>query len=174
MSMKKYMEFIEKYSVEKRFYCRLFDVYRKNEWEVSWKRNDDKDKSWAFRPVNDAQWAYYSSSELVKILNHHKIDIFGFEAELQCKIKNMIVFASLMQKEAKKIMGKDIVESSMAEYDEFANSLMETIKQLLPDSKVDPKLEVNNGVLNEKKQPSLKLVTSSTTNTKRKKILDTQ
>ncbi|NRA45096.1 MAG: hypothetical protein HRU09_09100 [Oligoflexales bacterium] len=157
--MKKYMDFIEKYSVEKRFYCRLFDVYRKNEWEVSWKRNDDKEKSWAFKSVNDVQWTYYSSAELIKILGHSKIDVFGFEAELQCKIKNMIVFASLMQKEAKKLMGNDIVESSMAEYDEFANSLMETIKQLLPDSKVDPNIEADKGVLNHKKQPSLKLVT---------------
>ena len=76
----------------------------------------------------------------------------------------MIVFAALMQKEAKKLMGQDIVETSMAEYDEFANSLMETIKQLLPDTKVDPDFEVSNGLLQEKKQPSLKLVTSSNKN----------
>ena len=52
------MDFIEKYSVEKRFYCRLTDVYRKCDWEVSWKRNEDKSKSWAFRTVNDVQWNY--------------------------------------------------------------------------------------------------------------------
>lgn len=158
------MDFIEKYSVEKRCYCRLGDVYRKNDWEVSWKRNDDKTKSWAFRAANDLQWTYYSSDELVKVLNHHKVDIFSFETELKCKIKNMIVFAALMQKEAKKIMGQDIVETSLAEYDEFANSLMETIKQLLPDTKVDPNFEVSNGVLQDKKQPPLKLVTSSNKN----------
>lgn len=158
------MDFIEKYSVEKRFYCRLSDVYSKNEWEVSWKRSENTEKSWAFRAVDDHHWNYFSADELIKVLNHHKADIFGFEAELQSKIKNMIVFASLMQKEAKKIMGQDIVESSLAEYDEFANALMETIKQLLPNSKIDPNVKVNKGILSEKKQPSLKLVTSTSKN----------
>ena len=161
--MKQYMAFIEKYAVEKRFYCRVHDVYKKNEWEVSWQRRDGggEKQSWAFKSLEAKQWDYFSSSELIQILNHNKVDVFGFEAELQCKIKNMIVFASLMQKEARKLMGDDIVEASIAEYDEFANAMIETIKQLLPEAKSSAAAPVEQGVLSDKKEPRLKLVTSN-------------
>lgn len=133
--MNNYIDFIEKFYMEKRFYCRIRDIYNKNEWEISWERKSAQESSWRYKKSDASEWSKCSKSDLYKSLSFHKIDVFQFESELQSKIKNMIVFSNIMQNEAKKLLGDNIVEVSLSEYEKFAKSLVETIRQFLPEKK---------------------------------------
>ena len=139
--MEKLIDFIEKYSIDKTFYCRVNDIYSKHEWEISWDKSESKGLAWSLKKADEDDRNLCSKAELIDLISFYNIDMVQFEAELQAKIKNMIVFVHLMQREAKKILGDDIIDVSLAEYDDFAKSLMDTIKKLLPDHKIPDSVE---------------------------------
>ena len=143
--MKKYLNFIEKYSLEDKFYCKLTDIYKKGRWEVHWNpREHGAKQPWKIKYEADDHWTYCHKRELLDYIYKYKVDILQFEDELISKIKSMIVFSVMMHDEAKTLLGKDIVKTSLKEYEDFAESFVQALKKLLPDLKEESKQTLNS------------------------------
>lgn len=161
--MEKLMAFIEDYSLERKFYTRIDDIYRSQKWEIYYKHNSENSSNphtWNVKKIEDKNWLTLNKGEMIRFIYKNNIDIINFEMELQTSIKNLIVFTHLLQKQAKKLLGKDIVEKTNSEYEDFAKNLINSIKKFLPSN--EKKDVLKKGVADKKTQtvrkPNLRIV----------------
>lgn len=134
--MKQYIEFMEKYSIERRFYCRAYDVARQIEWEIYWNQGNDRRKSWGLKMTTEQEWNWYNGEQLVMLMDRYSIDMPLVESELVATIKSMLVLSSLMTADAEKLLGQDIVSLAMEEHEDFTRALVSAIKNYLPEVEV--------------------------------------
>ncbi len=153
--MKRYIEFLEKFSQDKQFYARTLSYDGKVEWEVYWSTKLNTDGLWGLKRVTDTEWRLFNAEQLCIAMQFSRVDTEIVKTEMISNIKSMITCAKIMENEVKKLLGPNIVETAMDEFEAFSKALTHLIVEHVP--------EVSDEALTTRKvkRPKLGLVKSS-------------
>lgn len=133
--MEREMLFIERYSIDRRFYCRVEEIKTLEEWEIRWTPSEANARPWALKKVSAKDWESYSHRQLLNQLSSANLNVVNFQRELHAVIKNILVFSNIMQTEARKIIGEEAVGKALDDYEKFTASIVRTIRDIIPKSR---------------------------------------
>lgn len=154
--MKRYIDFLERFSQDKQFYSRAWSYDGKVEWEVYWSLKHNADGLWGLKRVAESDWKFFDADQLCHALLFSRVDTESIELELIANIKSMITCAKIMEVEVKKILGPNIIQDAMEEFKAFSDALTHLIVEHIPEIKIsEEKLK------DKSKRPALNLVKSS-------------
>ena len=152
--MQQYIEFLERHSLERHFYCRTNDPTHLVEWEVYWRHALNEQCCWGVKRVSEPVWQWYAGNEVMEVLQKGGADLSIVESEMLANIKSMVVYSHLVLEESKQLLGEGIIGEAMMEYHAFSDALVETLRHYVPVTEVD------KAKAKHRKRASLHLVTS--------------
>lgn len=129
-NLEAHLQFIERFANERRYRFPLFDLYAKPQTpvaELCWVVSPNA--GWEIVKAGESQKA--NLDEVLVILNEARYDLVPLQAKLVETIKTMIIMAELLHKDARELLGEGIVESTVAEFDGFAQRLAEAVASML-------------------------------------------
>ncbi|MEJ2755652.1 MAG: hypothetical protein P8104_07430 [Gammaproteobacteria bacterium] len=151
--IQQYIDFLEKHSIDRHFYCRAGDGTCWGEWEVHWQYTLNDERCWGVKRVTEGTWQRYSGQELLDALHANGVDISIIESEMLSTIKSMIVYSNLMIEDSKQLLGEQAVTEAMMEYHAFSDVLVSTLRTYVSLSETD------KAKAKRQKNPPLRLVT---------------
>lgn len=136
------VKFIEDFSLDRRLYWKISDLYGRCEWEIIWHKNNLA-TPWQAKKAGAKNWLPINGKKLVEELTRRTIDIAEFERQLTGNILTQVVFYNNAINEAKKMLGDSKIESAISQHESFAKELLTAIRELTENNNSD-KSKVKN------------------------------
>ncbi|MBQ48240.1 MAG: hypothetical protein CMP10_12480 [Zetaproteobacteria bacterium] len=131
--LKKQIDFINNYSIDDQLYWRVNQLYTDKEYEIQWRR--DEAAPWRYRAVKDETWQEATNQQIITDLSKLNIDLVHFEAGIRGCILQQVIFADMICKKAKSLLGSEAIEKAFADNQAFMNEIINTISDLTKSKK---------------------------------------
>jgi hypothetical protein len=154
--LKDKIKFLEDFSLDRRLYWRISDIYGRYEWEIIWHKNNLA-TPWQAKKVGSKNWLPMNAKRLTEELKKRSVDIEEFERQLTGNLLTHVVFCNSAITEAKKLLGEDKVEAAISQHESFAQELLNVIRELGDKEEVEKAEKVNETKSAPKKIPTLEL-----------------
>ncbi len=129
------IKFLDDFSLDRRLYWRVGDIYQRYQWEIVFDKGTPG-MLWKIRRHGSEDWHALDVKNVFVELSARQVDVSDFERQLAGNIMTQAVFSSSLLEEAKKILGPSVIEEAISNHNEFAEKLLEMIRDLTrsPDS----------------------------------------
>lgn len=123
------IKFLDDFSLDRRLYWRVGDIYQRYQWEIVFDKGTP-DMLWKIRRHGSEDWHALEATNIFVELSARQVDVSDFERQLSGNIMTQAVFSSSLLEEAKKILGESVIEEAISNHNEFAEKLLEMIRDL--------------------------------------------
>jgi hypothetical protein len=141
--MQHLLDFIHNHVVEEQLY--LVAETPAGELELLW-QSSAGGEFWQLRPNRcEGPWQRVARGELLGNLQGRGANMVAVERELHGLVATQIVFADLILRDARKLLGADAVRDALHSYREFVALLQAAVHALVASDSARPTLTVVNG-----------------------------
>lgn len=148
---------MEDFSLDRRLYWRISDVYSRYDWEIIWHKNNLA-TPWQIKKAGSKNWIPMNGKKIEAELQKRHVDIEEFDRQLTGNLLTHVVFCNSAITEAKKLLGEDKVEEAICQHESFAEELLKVIKELGDkEQSNDEKESIKPPAQNKKQVPTLNL-----------------
>lgn len=157
------IKFMEEFSMDRRLYWRIPDIYGRYDWEIIWHKKNAA-TPWQAKKVGVKNWLPMNHLTIPSELSKRNIDVEEFERQLTGNLLSQVVFCNTTINEAKSLLGDASVDLAISQHESFANELIQAIKRLEEQTLDTPKKRENKKMQTMPSSGSLesKLKTKST------------
>ncbi len=129
-----YMDFINSYSIDKKRYWVVMDVYDIKKFEIFWAPND----KWSIKKVGEEAWLKekVGKDDLVECLKENKIDLEHFEGQIKADILSQSLYAKIVFNKTKDLLGQEAMDKADDDFQEFNKTLISTVEKILKKPKL--------------------------------------
>jgi len=131
--MESKIKFLDDFSIDRKLYWRVSDVYGRFDWEITYAR-ENSESSWKLRRSGGDLWFPVDPKNILCELSIRQIDVADFDKQLSSNIMTQAVFSSNLFEEAKKLLGADTINEAINQHNQFAEELLKMIKDLTSTS----------------------------------------
>ena len=133
--MKKFIDHLSCFNLNETQYWVVPDVYRRNDFEVSWFRTTTGNPVWQVRERGeDAEWQEFDNRDAVTKLSECGIDLLELRNCIADTVLQQAVHAAQISKSAKELLGDQTVDTAVAENELFVADLVTKIKGMLDNT----------------------------------------
>ena len=126
--LKQKIKFMEDFSLDRRLYWRISDVYSRYDWEIIWHKNNLA-TPWQIKKAGSKNWIPMNGKKIEAELQKRHVDIEEFDRQLTGNLLTHVVFCNSAITEAKKLLGEDKVEEAICQHESFAEELLKVIER---------------------------------------------
>ena len=127
--MQHLLDFIHEHTLEERLY--LVAATPQGELEMTWERSPGADDMWLIRPRgSQISPVYIHAGDLLDYVEALGADMRAIEGELQALVMTQIAFADVVLRDAREVLGYEVVQQVVAGHRSFALQLKATIESL--------------------------------------------
>lgn len=128
------IKFLDDFSLDRKLYWRVSDIYQRYQWEIVFDKGTPE-ALWKIRRHGADDWHPMNVKNLYVELSARQVDVAEFDRQLSGNIMTQAVFSSSLLEEAKKILGDKVIAEAISNHNDFAEKLLEMIRDLTRDSK---------------------------------------
>lgn len=154
--LKELIDLMESHPFHQKVYSRCFasdDI----EWEVYHNSTKfGKKTPWGLKQMDSVEWTTGNAEWLLDVIRFKKLNTHTFEQEIISIVKSTLVLAKFYENDVKRVLGKNIVNEAIQEYEDFTDELTRLLKHHLPERKEQIEEAVKKAKDNFK--PDLKLI----------------
>ena len=132
--IEEFMDFINSYSMDKKRYWVVEDVYGVKKFEIFWENNN----KWSLKQVGEEAWLKEKVSHdiMIETLTNNKIDLGSFEAQIKSDILSQSLYAKIVFDKTKDLLGQEAMDQADVDFKEFNKNLLETVEKILKKPKL--------------------------------------
>ena len=132
--IEKFMDFINSYSMDKKRYWVLKDIYDVKKFEVFWAPNN----KWSLKIDGNDDWLAENlgKDEFIEKLNENKCDISNLEGQMKGDILSQSLYAKIVVDKTKDLLGQEEMDKADDDFKEFNKTLISTVEKLLKKPKL--------------------------------------
>jgi len=123
------IKFLDDFSLDRKLYWRVGDLYQRYQWEIVFDKGTP-DVIWKIRRHGSDDWHALDVKNMFAELSARQVDVLEFDRQLSGNIMTQAVFSSSLLEEAKKILGETVILDAISNHNEFAEKLLEMIRDL--------------------------------------------
>ena len=157
--MQEIIDFIHEHTLENQVYVVAPRTRDGVEFEICFRR--DGGRSWRVRRRGAGAWAQVERTGIVQYLRVLGIDMTALENELRCTILTQVIFADMVLRDARKLLGPDVIRRTILDTRDFVGELRQTLQNL---TRKRLSLIEGGGEQSESRQGHLSLVPSGQLN----------
>jgi predicted transcriptional regulator len=124
--IQEYLRFIKSYSIESVIILEVNTLYTQEKIQISWKA--DKEDEWIV--LSSGKEVVVTTDSLLKELADRHADLSNLEAQLLSMMCQEAAYYNSILKKIKTILGDEIFDNAIREYDDFLQSVMKIIREL--------------------------------------------
>ena len=132
--IEEFMDFINSYSMDKKRYWVVSDVYDVKRYEVFWENNN----KWSVKKVGDESFLKEKVSHdvIIETFTENKIDLGSLEAQIKADILSQSLYAKIVFDKTKDLLGQEAMEQADEDFKEFNKNLLDTVEKILKKPKL--------------------------------------
>jgi len=132
--IEEFMDFINSYSMDKKRYWVVSDVYDVKRYEVFWENNN----KWSVKQVGDESFLKEKVSHdvIIETFTENKIDLGSLEAQIKADILSQSLYAKIVFEKTKELLGQEAMDQADEDFKEFNKNLLETVEKILKKPKL--------------------------------------
>tara|TARA_B100000029_G_scaffold158722_1_gene154186 strand:- start:901 stop:1323 length:423 start_codon:yes stop_codon:yes gene_type:complete len=132
--IEEFMDFINSYSMDKKRYWVVSDVYDVKRYEVFWENNN----KWSVKKVGDESFLKEKVSHdvIIETFTENKIDLGSLEAQIKADILSQSLYAKIVFDKTKDLLGQEAMDQADEDFKEFNKNLLDTVEKILKKPKL--------------------------------------
>ena len=132
--IEEFMDFINSYSMDKKRYWVVSDVYDVKRYEVFWENNN----KWSVKKVGDESFLKEKVPHdvIIETFTENKIDLGSLEAQIKADILSQSLYAKIVFDKTKDLLGQEAMEQADEDFKEFNKNLLDTVEKILKKPKL--------------------------------------
>ncbi|MDC0253458.1 hypothetical protein OAK75_01070 [Bacteriovoracales bacterium] len=132
--IEEFMDFINSYSMDKKRYWVVSDVYDVQRYEVFWENNN----KWSVKKVGDESFLKEKVSHdvIIETFTENKIDLGSLEAQIKADILSQSLYAKIVFDKTKDLLGQEAMDQADEDFKEFNKNLLDTVEKILKKPKL--------------------------------------
>ena len=132
--IEEFMDFINSYSMDKKRYWVVSDVYDVKRYEVFWENNN----KWSVKQVGDESFLKEKVSHdvIIETFTDNKIDLGSLEAQIKADILSQSLYAKIVFDKTKDLLGQEAMDQADEDFKEFNKNLLDTVEKILKKPKL--------------------------------------
>ena len=132
--IEEFMDFINSYSMDKKRYWVVSDVYDVKRYEVFWENNN----KWSVKQVGDESFLKEKVSHdvIIETFTENKIDLGSLEAQIKADILSQSLYAKIVFDKTKDLLGQEAMDQADEDFKEFNKNLLDTVEKILKKPKL--------------------------------------
>ncbi|MEE2744487.1 MAG: hypothetical protein VYD54_11290 [Bdellovibrionota bacterium] len=132
--IEEFMDFINSYSMDKKRYWVVSDIYDVKRYEVFWENNN----KWSVKQVGDESFLKEKVSHdvIIETFTDNKIDLGSLEAQIKADILSQSLYAKIVFDKTKDLLGQEAMDQADEDFKEFNKNLLDTVEKILKKPKL--------------------------------------
>ena len=132
--IEEFMDFINSYSMDKKRYWVVSDVYDVKRYEVFWENNN----KWSVKKVGDESFLKEKVPHdvIIETFTDNKIDLGSLEAQIKADILSQSLYAKIVFDKTKDLLGQEAMDQADEDFKEFNKNLLDTVEKILKKPKL--------------------------------------